>query len=149
MQAIRPIISNYHAKLLSHPIIAPAAISQVELTLNHIIRIKEIRHTAIVKGSTREAFPSCQVTAAINPREATVMPSSSPLNHGDLRMRGMSGLVMATRMKEGRKIPSVASRAPGNPPSRYPIKVAVVKTGPGVTCPIAMESINYWSVSQP
>jgi hypothetical protein len=29
------------------------------------------------------------------------------------------------------------------------MNVAVAKTGPGVTCPIAIASINCWSVIQP
>ena len=29
------------------------------------------------------------------------------------------------------------------------MKVAVVSTGPGVTCPMAMASSSCWSVSQP
>ena len=56
---------------------------------------------------------------------------------------------MATKTKEGRKIPSVASSAPGIPPSKYPMKVAAVNSGPGVIWPMATASINCWSVSQP
>ena len=41
----------------------------------------------------------------------------------------------------------VASRAPGTPSNRYPMKVAVVKTGPGVICPTATASINCCSES--
>ena len=52
-------------------------------------------------------------------------------------------------MNEGRKIPSVASKPPGRPATRYPIKVAEVKTGPGVTCPIEIASSSCCSVIQP
>ena len=45
----------------------------------------------------------------------------------------MSGCETATNRKPGAKIPMVASAAPTHPPSRYPMKVAVVNTGPGVT----------------
>ena len=43
----------------------------------------------------------------------------------------------------------VARIAPGTPPRMNPIKVAVVKTGPGVICPMATASSICCSVSQP
>ena len=50
---------------------------------------------------------------------------------------------------EGRKIERVERKAPNNPLILYPMKVAVIKIGPGVIWPIAMESINSLSVSHP
>jgi len=51
---------------------------------------------------------------------------------------------MATKTKAGKKIPTVAASAPGAPSRRYPIKVAVVKTGPGVTCPTATAVADFY-----
>jgi hypothetical protein len=133
----------------TNPTMAPPTISHVELTLNRISSTKEVRTIKTVKGSTREDLPNCHVTAAINPRDATFTPSNNPLAHVDLRNRGMIGFEIATKTKEGRNMPSVARNAPDAPPRMNPIKVAVVKTGPGVTWPIATASINCWSVSQP
>jgi hypothetical protein len=50
----------------------------------------------MVSGSTREAPPICQVTAAIRPRAETFTPSSSAPNQVELRRRGMRGLDSAT-----------------------------------------------------
>ena len=101
---------------LNNPISPPPAISQVELTLNHISNMKEPRAMIIGGKLVNEARPSCQVTPTIKPSEATFMPSNSPLTHADFRIRGIKGLVMATKMKEGRKMPRVARSAPGKPP---------------------------------
>jgi hypothetical protein len=94
----------------------PPAISHVELTLNQLSNTKETRAMKIGRGPVREARPNCQVTAAIKSREATFTPSSKPLTHADFLILGISGLEMATKMKEGRKMPRVARRDPGMPP---------------------------------
>lgn len=79
---------------------------------------------------------------------ATLVPSRNPASKGDLRIRAMSGRVAATSTKPGKKIPNVASAAPFAPNSRYPMNVAVVKTGPGVSCPTATASRSCASVIQ-
>ena len=71
----------------------------------------------MVMGSMNDARPNCIVTAAINPSEAIFTPSRNALIHGECLMRGISGLLIATKMKDGIKIPMVASNAPGIPPS--------------------------------
>jgi hypothetical protein len=109
---------HHYIKELSQPNKAPPTISQVEFILNHTNKTSEMRAAVVVRGSIKEVLPNCQVTAAINPREAALTPSSKLFIHGDLRIRGMIGLEMATKMKEGRKIPRVASRAPGRPSTR-------------------------------
>ena len=98
-----------------------------------------------VKKSSRDEIPNWTVTAAISPSAEALTPSSRLPAQAELRILGMSGFEMATKTKEGRKIPRVASRAPGIPPSRYPMKVAAVKRGPGVTCPMATWST--WAAS--
>lgn len=115
------------------PTPAPAPTSQAEFTLNRMSRTALSTASPIVSGSIRAACPSCQVTAAINAMEAALTPSKKAPAVGDLRRRGMIGPLTATKKKAGRKIPSVATVAPGTPPSTNPMKVAVVNTGPGVT----------------
>ena len=48
----------------------------------------------------------------------------------------------------GKEDPTVAKTAPHPPPTTYPMNVAVVNTGPGVTCPMATASTSCCSVSQ-
>src|SRR4030043_91252 len=124
----------YRNTVFNKPINAPPVISQVELILNRTSKIKEITKMRIVKGSVIEERPNCQVTAAIRLSAAALIPSNKPLAHGELRMRGINGLEMATKIKEGKKMPRVARRAPFTPPRIYPINVAVVNKGPGETC---------------
>src|SRR3989304_4734988 len=95
---------------------APPKMSQVELTLNRKRRMMLTSEIPIVSGSTREDHPNCHVTAAIKPREAILTPSRREAAHGELRSLGMRGLLMATKMNEGRKMPAVARTAPGRPP---------------------------------
>src|SRR5580704_347665 len=99
--------------------------------------------------STIEARPSCQLTYAINASDPTLTPSRNAPAIFDLRIRGINGPLAATSKNAGKKMPTVATTEPGSPPSRYPMKVAVVNTGPGVSCPTATASINCESVSQP
>ena len=67
---------------------------------------------------------------------------------GERRRRGTHGLVMPTKTKDGKKMATVATTAPETPASRYPMKVAVLNTGPGVNCPMAMASRSCCWVSQ-
>jgi hypothetical protein len=57
--------------------------------------------------------------------------------------RGMTGFRIKTKTNEGRKMAIVDITAPGTPETRYPTKVAVLKTGPGVNCPMATASRSY------
>jgi len=65
--------------MFNNPTIPPPNTNHVELTLNRISNPAEMRPIAMVDKSTKEARPSCQVTAAINPSEATLTPSNIPL----------------------------------------------------------------------
>lgn len=57
----------------------------------------------------------------------------------DLRILETRGFSMATtKIKEGRKMPTVATTAPEKPYNCQPINVAVDRTGPGVNCPTAI-----------
>ncbi len=67
----------------------------------------------MVGQSTNAATPKCNVTTAINAGEPTFTPSSTAPATGDLRSRGISGPLMATNTNAGRKIPIVATMAPG------------------------------------
>ena len=88
--------------------------------------------STMVNQSTMPARPSCHVTAAIRPSEATFTPSRNAPDHEDFRNLGKIWLRMATKKNEGRKIANVASNADCQPPIRYPAKVALVDIGPGV-----------------
>ena len=68
-----------------------------------------------VSGSTRAARPSCQVTTAISASEAAFTPSRNAPAAGERRRRGTSGPLTATNTNAGRKMPSVATPAPGQP----------------------------------
>ena len=69
-------------------------------------------------------------TNTIIASEPALMPSSSAAVRGDRRMRWTSGRVSATNTNAGRKMPTVAATDPTGPPSRKPMNVAVVNTGP-------------------
>ena len=134
---------------LARPARAPPKINQVDWTSDLTCSTVEITVIVNVMGSIIAAWPSCQVTAAIKPREATLPPSKKLPAQVDWRNLGMIGLLIATKIKDGRKMPRVARRAPGVPPRMNPINVAVVKTGPGVICPMATASMSCLSVSHP
>src|SRR5438270_135422 len=82
----------------------------------------------------------CQVTNAMRASAATLKPSSIAPAILESRSFLTSGPVRATKTNAGAKMPTVATTAPLGPASRYPMKVAVVKTGPGVTWPTATAS---------
>ena len=98
------------------PNIAPPRINQVVWILNLTSRKVEITLIAKVRGSIMAARPSCQVTAAIRPNEATLTPSRKLPAQADWRSLGINGLLIATKIKDGRKIPKVLNMAPGIPP---------------------------------
>src|SRR6266850_7221731 len=129
---------------------APAAArSQTEFTGVVTSSTMETSASAAVSASTIAARPSSHVTAAMRPSAATLTPSRNAAARREPRNRGSNGRLAATNTNEGTKMASVASRAPGHPASRKPMKVAVVNTGPGVTCPTATASSSCRSVSQP
>src|SRR3989454_7673667 len=134
---------------VSTPSAAPPSTSHVEFTRNRISTNPLMSASATVETSTSAARPSCKVTTAMRASDATLTPSRNAPATGERRSRGTSGPLAATNTKAGRKIPSVATSPPGRPPSRYPMNVAVVNNGPGVTWPTATASISCPSVSQP
>jgi len=67
--------------------------------------------------STIAARPSCHVTTAMSASDAAFTPSSAAPAIRDLRSRGIIGPLIATKMNAGRKIPIVATIAPGTPAS--------------------------------
>ena len=71
-----------------------------------------------VRPSTMAARPSCTVTTAIRASDAALTPSRTAPAAGDCRTRGTSGPLIATKKKAGRKMPSVATAAPGTRASR-------------------------------
>src|SRR5215510_2370027 len=95
---------------------AAASSSHAELRRKRISRVRLTASMAIVVKSTSAARPSRQVTTAINDREAALIPSRTAPAVADLRIRGTSGPLTATKKKAGRNIPTVATTAPGAPP---------------------------------
>jgi hypothetical protein len=121
---------------------APPMISQVVFILRRNNKIAAKTNNAIVKISVRENIASSMVTLAIKPKATALTPSNIPLNQFEARNRGTQGLIISTNMKEGKKMATVANTAPCHPLRMKPTKVAVVNTGPGVTCPTATASIS-------
>jgi hypothetical protein len=59
-----------------------------------------------------------KVTTAMRASDATLTPSRNAPAQADSRTRDTSGRVTVTRTNPGKKIPSVATAAPGTPPRR-------------------------------
>src|ERR1019366_9458418 len=127
---------------ITHPTTAAATISQAEFTRNRSSAIKLTPNTTSVVRSTIDAFPNCHVTTAINARDPATTPSSAAAAAADLRSCGISGPLTVTSTNPGTKIPIVATAAPIQPATMYPINVAVVNSGPGVNWPTETASIN-------
>jgi len=97
------------------PTSAPASTSHAELSRN--LSSSKALDPAIttVSRSVSALRPRCQVTVAMSARDATVTPSRNAPALRERRRRGTSGPETATRTNEGRKIPSVATKAPVPP----------------------------------
>lgn len=85
----------------------------MELTFNRNITNRVASKSTMVNTSTIAVRPSCNVTPAMSPSEATFTPSRKIPAHGDLRTKGRKRLSSPTNRNDGRKIPSVASNAEG------------------------------------
>src|SRR3989304_4403581 len=105
----------------SRPTTAPPSTSQVAFT-------RQRRPAPAAASAMTQAGPlgggervsveteSFTVTAAINASELTFTASRKAAIHRDRRSRGNTRPSAATKMKDGRKIPTVAPAAPGSPP---------------------------------
>ena len=69
-----------------------------------------------VGKSVSEEKDNWMVTAAISPRDDAFTAENSILAQLVFRVLRISGFKIATKMNDGKKIPSVASRAPVVPP---------------------------------
>src|SRR3989337_2692375 len=112
---------------------APAPMYQALLRL--VLHSSSHVTTAIpaVSGSTIAVRPSWYDTPAISASAVAFTPSRRADVHSEDRSLSTSRVSRPTNTKEGRKIASVARNAPSGPATRYPMNVAVVNTGPGVT----------------
>ena len=121
--------------------------TQAELRLRvantSVARLKMSQPLTLV----RLPMPRETQTASINPRAPAFTPFKKLRATGERRNIGMSGLLSSTKMKEGRKIPMVATMAPGSPSRSYPMNVAVDRMVPGVKCPIEIASRRCFCVS--
>src|SRR5262249_19608105 len=132
-----------------NPAIAPNPTNQAEFNFHLHKQTTDIATNPIVTQSTTEARPSCHATTAIKASDATLTPFRNAPATADFRICLIKCPLAATNKNAGRKIPTVATVAPGNPPNKNPTNVAVVNTGPGVICPTATASISCPSLNQP
>lgn len=112
-----------------------------ELILYLRIPNRLIKKIKMKYHSTNIFCPNWMVTLAINANAAAFIPINILENVLDCLSLENSGANIRTSRNDGKKIPTVATKAPGIPKSKYPIKVAVVNTGPGVNSPTDMASI--------
>jgi GDP-D-mannose dehydratase len=71
------------------------------------------------------------------------------MKHPELAERFRDAPAITVIRNEGRKAATVAAIAPIQPATLYPMKVAVMRTGPGVIWPKTTLSAKAWRVSQP
>ena len=93
------------------------------------------RANSTVKPSIRVPLTKETVTLAIRAKEAILSPSRKAPMGLDARILEIKGLLKATKINVGKKMPIVAIMASVGPAKMYPMKVAVVKTGPEVSGP--------------
>jgi hypothetical protein len=128
-------------------------ISQTELILNFASKIRLTKNARIANPAVPSTeFPKPAVlkaAPAIKLSEATLRPSKNAPAHFDRRILERKGALTATKKNAGINIPRVAATAPREPAIKKPINVAVVKTGPGVNCPIAIAITNNTKISLP
>ena len=77
-------------------------------------------------------FPKGYRAYAISPIAPALMALRSVEKSLDCLILGINGLRMRTNRNDGRKIPIDATTAPHGPFNKYPMKVDVDRTGPGV-----------------
>lgn len=106
----------------------PITINALFTFLKTKTEIRLIITIKIVRQSVNVSFPISTQTATITATAAIFTASKNAAMIFDFRILGMSGFKIATKMKEGRKIPIVAAIAPQNPFNCQPINVAVDKT---------------------
>ena len=100
------------------PRLAPAAMSQVELSRKRRSSTALPTARVAVAPSTMAARPSSHVTTTISARAPTVTPSRINAARRDARRSDTNGPLAATSRKAGRKMPRVAMAAPDQPASR-------------------------------
>src|SRR3989337_4266338 len=102
----------------SRPTTAPPSTSQVAFTRQR--RPAPAAASAMTQAGQLVSVETegFTVTAAINASELTFTASRKAAIHRDRRTRGNTRLSAATKRKDGRKIPTVATAAPGSPPRR-------------------------------
>jgi len=94
---------------------APARSSHTELRRPRARRTPPATANPAVVPSMIAARPSSQVTAASSASDATLTPSRKAPAVRERRTRGSNCPMSATKMKDGRKMPTVATTAPGTP----------------------------------
>lgn len=97
---------------------------------------------------TSELIPNWRVTAKRSPMN----PERNPLIMEAMILLFFIRVCVSPRIRiaarDGKNIPADATTAPRIPFKWYPIKAAVIRTGPGVICPKAMPSLKADKVIQ-
>ena len=99
----------------AYPATAPASTSQAGFTFQRSDSSSATAPSPQAGASTIVACPSFTTTAAISPTALTFTASRKAPIQADWRSRGTSGFTRATKMKEGRNTPRVATAAPAGP----------------------------------
>ena len=102
----------------SSPTTAPPSTSHDELTRKRSQQHRARRRQSAVRHVDDRRAPELHVTTAMSASEATFTPSRNAPATGERRSRGTSGPLSATNTNAGRKMPTVATRAPRSPPRR-------------------------------
>lgn len=94
--------------------------------------IKPVAAIKILLQSTNTSRPISMMTAEIIATDAIFTASRNDDMIFDCRSLGIIGFNKATKMNEGRNIPTVAAKAAFAPSICQPMNVADENTGPGV-----------------
>jgi hypothetical protein len=117
VQVFKRKSGGQNSSAFDRPMIAPPSTSHAELIRQRSRSTADAKASATVSQSTRAAAPSCHVTTAMSASDATLTPFRNAPAMGDARSRGTSGPLNATKTKDGRKMPTVATSAAQGPPS--------------------------------
>ena len=121
----------------------PPAKTKITSILNHLTAIKAAAAIAKAAGDFMVAFESCKMTTASMPTKEARTPAKAPLTAFKFLTCTNNSVNISVITNDGENMANVANVAPNKPPILYPIKVAVIKNGPGVICPNAIPSTNW------
>jgi hypothetical protein len=104
-----------HRMPVARPTTAPARMSKAALTRNFTSTTNATTASVVVHQFTSAPWATSIVTPVMSARAAAFKPSRAARPRRVLRTLPMTGRARATSTKDGRKIPTVATSAPGSP----------------------------------